>query len=83
MGFVVNEEVCGDIVMHISVDGRELLSQTRRAQRGPGRLHLDVDAGLRTIAAQAEGVPGGCNTGRVDPWSGLIQIVPDSVRGSR
>lgn len=83
MGFAVNEEVCGDIVMHIRVDGRELLSQRAEPNEVRGGYIFDVDPGPHTIAAEAEGITGGCNTGRLDSWSGLIQIVPDSVPGSR
>ncbi len=67
---------CGDILVHILVDGVERAATTFL---GPGQASGTFDlgpvsAGSHTIGIQGEGRVGGCNTGIVTGFGGTVQI---------
>ncbi|MDT5091484.1 MAG: hypothetical protein QOH60_847 [Mycobacterium sp.] len=73
-------KACADIIGHISVNGVEFGS----GQTGPGRNNFafyvngaDVPSwpdNQYHIAMRADGVPGGCNTGAMSGWAGILHI---------
>lgn len=48
------------------------LTEWGRAERR--RLRNPHECGKHTIEVQAEGIPGGCNTGSVSAWGGNLRI---------
>ena len=63
---------CSDIIAHLYVDRREVLSQLL----GPGERTdvYRVPPGEHKIGVQAEGVTGGCNRGYLSAWGGTLHF---------
>jgi hypothetical protein len=78
--FTANADHCSDMIATPVVDGRRL----RGVRLGPGettpwyfaRKLTDgkVTPGKVSIGVQATGVPGGCNRGWLQSWSGTLNV---------
>jgi hypothetical protein len=73
--FTANRDHCSDMIARIFVDGKESGSNVV----GPGQSSGSHVIPLRTegqhsIGVQAEGITGGCNTGRLASWGGNLHI---------
>jgi hypothetical protein len=67
---------CSALRLHVSVDERVAAVS---ALVGPGQRSEVMDLGRRTpdvhsVSIQAEGIPGGCNTGNLHSWGGTFEI---------
>ena len=70
-----SNEQCGDIVFHVSRDGASLGEIGPLGPHEGGLVTLTtIVPGVHTIGIQAEGLPGGCNTGRLASWRALIRL---------
>jgi hypothetical protein len=67
---------CSDVRMHFLIDGVErALSGFLTPGQGSGFFDVGpVTAGAHTVALQAEGRVGGCNTGALAGWGGTSMI---------
>ena len=67
---------CSDVRMHFLVDGVErALSNFIPAGTSTGFFNVGpVTPGAHTVALQAEGRVGGCNTGQLSGWGGTTSI---------
>lgn len=73
--FTASPRHCSDIIAHAYFDGQEWGSQIARpGESDGGGYEIPSDYGLHKVAYQAEGVPGGCNTGRLDSWGGTMRV---------
>lgn len=73
VSFTANSNHCSDIIAHIFIDGVEWGSDLLE----PGETTPDFpleDLQPHTVGVQAEGIPGGCNTGKVDAWGGTLHF---------
>lgn len=73
--FTANPNHCSDIIAHIIVEGRNRGSVVV----GPGQSGVVDNIPLRHegqhyIGVQAEGITGGCNTGKLASWGGNLHI---------
>jgi hypothetical protein len=77
-------EHCASLRLHLFLDNRKAADT---APIAPGRqtdyINLGpVPPGRHTVSLQAEGIEGGCNTGRVTAWGGVVTVwtsVPGAV----
>ena len=65
---------CSDIIAHVLIGGGEWGSNRVGPGESNGGYEIPVDPGLKQVAIQAEGIPGGCNTGSVSAWGGTLRI---------
>jgi hypothetical protein len=67
---------CSSVKIHFLVDGAEkALSGAIAPGASSGYFDLGpVPAGRHEVAVRAEGVPGGCNSGRLMSWQGSITV---------
>ncbi len=67
---------CAEVLrVHAYFDGQEWGSHIAApGQSDGGGYEIPSDYGLHKVAYQAEGVPGGCNTGRLDSWGGTMRV---------
>jgi hypothetical protein len=72
--FTASPDHCSDIVAHIFVNGSEWGSNTVGPGQSDGGYEVPVNYGLNQIQVQAEGVTGGCNTGALSSWGGVLRI---------
>jgi hypothetical protein len=72
--FTANQNHCSDMIAHIIVDGREWGSNVAHPGQSDGGYEIPASPGKHTIGVQAEGVPGGCNTGYVAAWGGTVAV---------
>jgi len=64
---------CSDIYATIYID--DYPEQTNRLRPGQSmKIDTHLRKGMHTVSVQAKGVYGGCNTGKLDSWSGRISI---------
>jgi len=67
---------CSSVKIHFLVDGEER-AQSGAIAPGTSSGYFDlgpVPAGSHEVAVQAEGVLGGCNSGRLTSWQGSITV---------
>ena len=72
--FRANQNHCADMIAHIFVDGREWGSNVVHPGQSDGGYEIPVSDGAHTIQVQAQGLPGGCNTGSVSAWGGNLHV---------
>jgi hypothetical protein len=73
VSFTANTNHCSDIIAHVFIDGVEFGSDLLE----PGETTPDFPLESlqpHTVGIQAEGIPGGCNTGHVDAWGGTLHF---------
>jgi hypothetical protein len=73
VSFTANTNHCSDIIAHVFIDGVEFGSDLL----DPGETTPDFPLESlqpHTVGIQAEGIPGGCNTGHVDAWGGTLHF---------
>lgn len=76
-------EHCASLRLHLFVDGHHVLDtppiapaeQTHFMDLGP------VTAGSHQVSLRAEGIKGGCNTGRVTAWGGRVTVWTSATDG--
>jgi hypothetical protein len=74
VNFTANANHCASMVAHIFVDGREWGSNTVGPGENDGGYEIPVANGNHRVAVQAQGLPGGCNSGFVSAWGGVLHI---------
>ncbi len=80
--FTASPSHCSNINVRISVDGVQwevLINLFPGQNAGIARLAnlsqpSEFSAGTHTLSLQAEGIPGGCNTGDLASWSGTLEV---------
>jgi hypothetical protein len=79
--FVPSAGGCAPLIGHLLLDGLERFkSPPLDPGQSSGLQDLgDVVAGQHVVGVQAEGVPEGCNTGKLGAWSGTVTIVLSST----
>ena len=79
--FVPSSSGCAPIIGHLLRDGLERYkSPPLEPGQSSGLQDLgDIPAGQHVLSIQAEGAPGGCNTGGLGAWSGTVTIVLSST----
>jgi hypothetical protein len=75
--FIASPQHCSDIRFTLAVDGA---AQAPSAFLTPGAStglldFGDLTEGRHDITVQAEGRPGGCNTGRLGSWVGTLKLI--------
>ncbi|MBJ8343913.1 hypothetical protein [Antrihabitans sp. YC2-6] len=72
--FTASRAHCSDMIAHIYIDGAEWGS----AKVGPGQrdggYFIPVTPGTHDVSIVAEGVTGGCNTGKLASWAGNLRV---------
>jgi hypothetical protein len=81
VAFEASATHCSSIIAHILVDGAErFASEVLAPGQGVGAQDFGpVPAGVHTVGVQAEGVPGGCNTGSLAIWEGTLALTLSGV----
>jgi hypothetical protein len=73
--FIASPSHCSDIIAHVQFDGHEWGSHIAHpGESDGGGYEIPSNYGLHQVAYQAEGIPGGCNTGRLDSWGGVMRV---------
>jgi hypothetical protein len=73
--FTASSSHCSSIIARVFVDGREWGSNVVRPGQRDGGYEIPLDRkGLHKFGVQAEGIPGGCNTGAISSWGGTLHI---------
>jgi hypothetical protein len=72
--FTASQSHCSNMIAHIYVNGAEWGSNTVGPGQSDGGYEVPVNYGLNQVQVQAEGVPGGCNSGSVTSWGGVLRI---------
>jgi hypothetical protein len=73
--FTANPNHCSDMIAHVFINGQQWGSNIVHPGQSDGGYEIPIDrAGLQQVAIQAEGVAGGCNTGSVSAWGGMLRI---------
>jgi hypothetical protein len=67
---------CSSVKIHFRVDDAEkAVSGPVAPGRSSGLFDLGpVERGIHEVALQAEGIPGGCNAGRLMSWQGSVTL---------
>jgi hypothetical protein len=73
VSFTANTNHCSDIIAHVFIDGVEFGSDLLEPGETTPEFPLE-DLRPHTVGIQAEGIPGGCNTGHVDAWGGTLHF---------
>ena len=73
VSFTANSNHCSDIIAHVIIDGEEFGSDLLEPGETTPEFPL-ADLQPHTVGIQAEGIPGGCNTGHVDAWGGTLHF---------
>src|SRR6478609_6176356 len=73
VSFTTNTNHCSDIIAHVFIDGVEVGSDLLEPGETTPEFPLE-DLQPHTVGIQAEGIPGGCNTGHVDAWGGTLHF---------
>jgi hypothetical protein len=83
VAFSASSDHCSAIIAHIFVDGNEWGSSVVAPGQSDGGHEIPLGPGQHYIGVQAEGVTGGCNTGRLASWGGTLRIeeIGDPYRG--
>ena len=80
MSFTASPEHCSDIQVTFIVDGHPV---TGGMQVGPGQTvettYPAAKAGHHNVEVSAYGIAGGCNTGELQSWKGLLHVAPSPV----
>jgi hypothetical protein len=76
VNYVAPQTHCSSLRMHFLLDGRE---RTVSGEIGPGQRTGFVDLGpvspgSHVVGLQAEGIPGGCNSGKIVAWEGSAEV---------
>lgn len=76
VNYVAPRTHCSSLRMHFLLDGRQ---KSVSGEIAPGQRADFVDLGpvspgSHVIGLQAEGIPGGCNTGRIQAWEGSAEV---------
>jgi hypothetical protein len=76
VNYVAPRAHCSSLRMHFLLDGRQ---KSVSGEIAPGQRTDFVDfgpvsPGSHVIGLQAEGIPGGCNTGRIQAWEGSAEV---------
>jgi len=77
--FTANANHCSDMIAHVWISGdgpaREWGSNVVHPGQSDGGYEIPLgNSFFHRIDIQAEGVPGGCNTGSVSAWGGRLRI---------
>lgn len=73
VSFTANANHCSDIIAHIFIDGSEFGSDLLEPGETTPEFPLE-SLQSHTVGVQAEGIPGGCNTGHLDAWGGTLHF---------
>ena len=73
VSFTTNTNHCSDIIAHVFIDGVEVGSDLLEPGETTPEFPLE-DLQPHRVGIQAEGIPGGCNTGHVDAWGGTLHF---------
>jgi hypothetical protein len=72
--FTADAGHCSDIDAYVLIDG----NVERNARLGPGqstgRFARVLTPGVHRFTVMANGILGGCNTGRIGSWEGVLKI---------
>ena len=74
IAFTANSGHCSDIIANIIVDGMWVGGIVVGPGERDGGIVVPLSAGTHEIGVQGEGLPGGCNTGRLDSWGGTVHV---------
>jgi hypothetical protein len=74
IAFTANSSHCSDMIANIIVDGTWVGGIVVGPGERDGGIVVPLTAGAHTIGVQGEGLPGGCNTGRLDSWGGTLHV---------
>ena len=78
--FTANQNHCADMIAHVFIagpgyNGGEWGSNVVHPGQTDGGYEIPInDSGLHQVGIQAEGIQGGCNTGSVSAWGGMLRI---------
>jgi hypothetical protein len=75
LDFTANSSHCSDMIANVIVDGIWVGGIVVGPGEKDGGIVVPLTAGTHTIGVQGEGLPGGCNTGRLDSWGGTLHVV--------
>ncbi len=83
VNYVASRAHCSSLRMHFLLDGQE---RSVSGEIAPGQRTGFVDLGPvspgnHLVGLQAEGIPGGCNTGRLLAWEGSAEVWTSLPRG--
>jgi hypothetical protein len=70
--FTANQNHCADMIAHIILDGQEWGNHIVHPGGSDEGYEIPLTKGDHTIGVQAEGIEGGCNTGFVSAWGGVL-----------
>lgn len=74
IAFTANSSHCSDMIANIIVDGMWVGGIVVGPGERDGGIVVPLTPGPHTIAVEGEGLPGGCNTGRLDSWGGTVHV---------
>jgi hypothetical protein len=81
ISFTASPQHCSDIQVTFLVDGNPV---TGGMPVGPGQTvettYAAARAGHHNVEVSAYGIPGGCNTGTLLSWKGILHVAPSPVR---
>jgi hypothetical protein len=82
--FTASQGHCSSAIAHILLDGQpRFASVALAAAEGTGPQDLGpVSPGEHSVAIQVEGVLGGCNTGGVANWGGVVDVTVSAAPGA-
>jgi hypothetical protein len=83
--FTANQNGCSDMIAHIILDGNEWGSHIVSPGGNDEGYEIPLTKGEHTIGVQAEGIEGGCNTGFISAWGGVVHLhtlYDDTLAGS-
>lgn len=72
--FTANQNHCSDVIAHVFVNGAEWGSNVVGPGQPDGSYEIPVNYGLNQVQIQAEGITGGCNTGSLSSWGGVLRV---------
>jgi hypothetical protein len=67
-------KACAAVKARIFMDGQEWGSAIVQPGQNDGGYYIPTYPGQHTIEVQADGVPGGCNTGSMSGWAGNLHV---------
>ena len=82
--FMASPTHCSDIRVRFLVDGSPVtdFSDPLNAGESTGEVDLGpVPLGTHALGVQAEGVLGGCNSGRLASWAGELDVITSLIVG--
>lgn len=72
--FTANNGHCSDIIAKVRVDGQAVAGIIVGPGERDGGVVVPLGPGRHVFSIGAEGLPGGCNTGRLASWGGTVHI---------